>query len=135
MQKMMLIEHIAHTLAAIKNCEKQTSACSNEPQRTWLDRHYEAMSGFEALLPHGSGIDDGTRLDRVKSTDERIVFDFGYHHMDVNGYYDGWTTHQLIVKPSFIYKLDMRLTGPNRNQIKDYLHEVYYTCLTQEIER
>jgi hypothetical protein len=51
--------------------------------------------------------------------------------MDKTGMYDGWTNHSLIVKPSFD-GLNIRVTGRNKNYIKEYLADLFYEALTQE---
>jgi hypothetical protein len=54
--------------------------------------------------------------------------------MDDVGYYDGWTEHTLTVRPSLAFGIDLKFSGRNRNQIKDYLHEVFHEALTHEID-
>lgn len=51
-----------------------------------------------------------------------------------NGMYDGWTQHSIIVRPSFVHGLDITITGKDRNQIKEYLHDVYFSALTEPYE-
>jgi hypothetical protein len=59
------------------------------------------------------------------------VFTCSYHHMNSDGYYDGWTEHEIIAKPSLVHGIDLEVKGRNRNEIKDYLHDTFYTCLNQ----
>jgi len=93
----------------------------------WSDRIDWLVSN---ALPSGSGVDSGTTLNEVKSTPDKLVFDVGYHHMDQSGMYDGWTHHEVIVTPSLVWGLSIRITGRNRNDIKDYLGELYHHALT-----
>lgn len=67
-------------------------------------------------------------IDRDKTTGSKIVLTMSYHHMDEGGYYDGWTDHTITITPSFD-GIDIAIGGRNRNDIKDYLHEVYYYAL------
>lgn len=83
----------------------------------------------ENLLPSGSGIDNGTTIDLDKSGNGKIVLTCDFHHMTDAGYYDGWTSHQVIVTPTFD-GFDLRITGRNINEIKDYLAEVFHSCLS-----
>jgi hypothetical protein len=53
--------------------------------------------------------------------------------MNDNGMYDGWTTHQVIVTPSLAFGFTLKITGRDRNQIKDYLSETYHYALEQHI--
>lgn len=88
-------------------------------------------------LPSGSGIDAGTKISMQESKPNKIVFAFSFHHMDEKGSYDGWTDHKAIFTPSFDfggYKL--RITGKDRNQIKNYLYELFgevieFNCLAK----
>lgn len=90
-----------------------------------------SLDSLAGLLPSGSGIDSGTVIGQV-STAQKLVLEFGFHHM-VHGYYDGWTYHKAVVQPCLMFGLDLRVTGPNRNQIKDYLHETYLHALTSTV--
>lgn len=124
--KRPLYREIASILQAIKNCEKAGNA-------EWFDKHHERLTKLIDLLPSGSGIDHGTRIEESACKAEKLVFTLGFHHMNENGMYDGWTEHTLTVTPSFD-GIDMRFSGRNRNDIKDYLHDTYYFALTQEVE-
>lgn len=87
---------------------------------------------MEAALPSGSGIDRGTIIDRERSRPDRIVLVCSFHHMNEHGYYDGWTDHEVIVRPSLAWGFTLRVTGRDRNGIKDYLHDVYMHALREE---
>lgn len=123
-----LYQRIARTLQAIENCRQSGNS-------VWLDKHCDTLDQLEAMLPSGSGIDNGTHLDRDRSTPNKIVLTFGFHHMDENGYYDGWTDHTLTVRPSLAFGIDLKITGPNRNEIKDYLHETYHHALDTTLDK
>lgn len=82
------------------------------------------------MLPSGSGIDSGTKLESASAT--KIVLTAGFHHMNENGYYDGWTEHKITVRPVF-GGLDITISGRNRNDIKEYLHQVYHDALSAMI--
>jgi hypothetical protein len=49
--------------------------------------------------------------------------------MDENGYYDGWTEHRITIRAEF-GGISVNVSGRNRNDIKDYLHEVYHHALS-----
>lgn len=98
----------------------------------WLDRHETTLDQIEEMLPSGSGIDCGTKIDRDKTTGSKIVLTMSYHHMNDNGFYVGWTDHTITITPSFD-GIDVAIGGRNRNNIKDYLHEVYYHALSDLI--
>lgn len=84
------------------------------------------------FLPSGSGIDCGTKVDLAGSRKDRVVLTFEYHFMNDGGYYDGWESYKVVIKPDLVFGYDMRITGPNRNQIKEYLYDTFNGALNQE---
>lgn len=101
-------------------------------KQEWIDG---AESRIELLMgnaPHGSGIDSGIQLDD-SSTAQKLVFTFGFHHMNDNGMYDGWTYHTAIVTPDLQFGYRLKITGRDRNQIKEYLHEIISFWLDSEL--
>jgi hypothetical protein len=128
MGKRKVYQELAMLVQARLNCEKAGNS-------EWHTKHTEkAESIVWGRMPSGSGIDNGTKLNWDESKPEKLVFDFGFHHMNDGGYYDGWTAHQAIVTPSLASGFDLRITGRNRNEIKDYLHEVYSYALDLPVE-
>ena len=121
-----LFKEIASVCGARKRCLKN----GNE----FAQNHDDTLDFIEKnLLPHGSGIDSGCTIDREKSGDEIIVIGTSYHHMAESGMYDGWTEHKITIRPSF-HGVDISIGGRNRNEIKDYLHDVFGIALTDEID-
>lgn len=82
------------------------------------------------MLPSGSGFDMGTTL--LSCTDEAMVFSAPFHHMDENGGYDGWTEHKVYVRATFD-GFDIRVTGSNRNDIKEYIADTFFCALNDEV--
>lgn len=113
---------IASLLQAIENCNKSGNW-------EWRDRHTESLRAIQKQLPSGSGIDSGTTIDMDRSTPERIVLVADFHHMNDAGMYDGWTAHTVIVRASLLFGLDIRISGRDRNGIKEYLGDVYREAL------
>ena len=119
-----LVEAFATAVDAYHRCR--------ETGNEWAARHRETIERLlKDAMPSGSGIDTGTRLDLDRSTGDRLVFGASFHHMNEHGMYDGWTDHEIIVTPALIGRITLRITGRNRNEIKDYLHEVYHTALLE----
>jgi hypothetical protein len=83
-------------------------------------------------LPSGSGIDSGTKVDSERTHAERLVLTFGFHHMNEGGYYCGWTEHTAVITPSFRSVFNLRITGRDRNGIKDYLYQTFDLALSRE---
>lgn len=117
-----LYSELATAIQARRNCaEKRNSE--------WFDKWSERIEAIQEELPSGSGIDSGTRIDLDASHAGKLVLHTDYHHMNDGGMYDGWTEHTITVTPSFS-GIDLRISGRNRNDIKEYLHDVYYSALT-----
>jgi hypothetical protein len=125
---MKLYQELARLINAIENCRKANNL-------DWLNKHLER---FDALvkehMPHGSGFDCGTSFDEDNSTPNRLVFHASFHHMNNNGYYDGWTSHSIIVTPDLGFGFDLRVTGCNRRDIKDYIAETFHETLDRDLE-
>lgn len=103
------------------------------PNDEWCERWEDYLRDIvKNHLPHGSGFDAGTTIDRDASKPDKLVLLTSYHHME-DGFYTGWTEHAVIVTPCLIYGLSVRVTGRNRRQIKDYIAEVFTHSLTEEV--
>jgi hypothetical protein len=84
------------------------------------------------MLPSGSGWDCGTKLDESKSTPQKLVLYGSYHHMNDGGYYDGWSEHTIVVTPHLAQGFQIKITGRDRNDIKEYLYDLFYEALAQD---
>lgn len=107
--------------------------CRAAGNNEWLDRHEATLDRLVDMLPSGSGIDSGTTLDRDSCTATKLVLTLGFHHMNDGGMHDGWTEHAIIVTPSFD-GINLRITGRDRNGIKNYLGELYHQVLTETVD-
>lgn len=106
--------------------------CLDTGNGEWIKRHSEALRALEKHLPSGSGIDSGTTIDLDESHGEKIVLHTSFHHMNDQGMYDGWTEHTVTITPSLMFGIIVKIGGRDRNDIKDYLAEVFQDCLTEE---
>lgn len=90
-------------------------------------------------LPSGSGFDAGTQLDQdaceiaYREFPGRLWFEASFHHMDEYGGYDGWTEHNVVVVPVF-GGFDIKVSGINKNGIKEYIAEVFHNALMTDVE-
>jgi hypothetical protein len=123
-----LYSELAAAIEARRNCD--TRVPRNEE---WFDKWTERIDQLVQLLPSGSGIDHGTRIDLEASHAGKLVLYAGFHHMNDGGMYDGWTEHTIVVTPSF-RGINLRISGRNRNDIKEYLYDTYQCVLSQEVE-
>lgn len=98
----------------------------------WVERHTDAIEQIERdYLPSGSGFDAGTKIDLEASNGNRLVLVTEFHHMNEMGGYDGWTTHRVIVEPDLYYGFTLTITGRDRDQIKDYLSDMFNQALDE----
>lgn len=133
-----LYQELATLLDARATCHGRADATGDDDEQVihWVDiaiTHTDAIESIVAAGPSGAGIDSGTMIDLDVSTPEKLVFGVCYHHMDEYGYYDGWTDHTITVRPSLQFGIDIKISGRNRNDIKDYLHDVFRTWLKSEV--
>lgn len=89
----------------------------------------------DLVMPHGSGIDGNhAKLDFDRSKPNRLVFaPFDFHHMNDGGYYDGWSEHELIVSASLAHGYELKITGRDRNDVKEYLYQTIDYAITREL--
>lgn len=107
--------------------------CLAKGDENWASRHEQtALELVKRYMPSGSGVDAGTTLDFDASNEDRLVFATSFHHMDEHGSYDGWTEHKVIVTASLAFEFNVRITGRDRNEIKDYLAELFNHALHTE---
>jgi len=90
----------------------------------------EMLPIVNQYLPCGSGFDNGTSFDVEKSSPNKLIFNTSFHHMSEHGYYTRWTDHKVTVTPSF-WGFNVKVSGVNYNQIKDYIAECFDYCLSQ----
>lgn len=123
MKKDQVYRLIASSIDAYKRCIEKGN---NE----WELKHKDTIKQLvNQFLPSGSGWDNATTFDFDASTGDKLVFYGSFHHMDENGYYDGWTDHTITVKASMIHGILLSVSGRNRNDIKEYLYEIFDECL------
>lgn len=118
---------IARALVAYQNCVKS----GNEE---WKERHMDRVRDLCNALPSGGGFDSGCRLVAEESTGERLIFEADFHHMNRDGFYDGWSYHRVIVTASLSFGIAMKITGRNRNEIKEYIADLFHPILTELVD-
>jgi len=128
-----IISTLSTAIAARKNCAGSNNGTFNsDGKQEWFEKWTERIKELVDMLPSGSGIDNGTEIDLNASHADKIVLYTAFHHMNDGGYYDGWTEHTITVTPAFS-GISLRISGRDRNQIKDYLYETYDYALTRPV--
>lgn len=121
---MNVVQAIAHACEAKRTCE----ATGNDWRHIWEER----LARIEReCLPSGSGFDIGCTIDR-DSNSQRVTIETAFHHMHESGMYDGWTEHKVILTPDLVRGFNIRVTGRNRNGIKDYIADAMHDALSEE---
>lgn len=113
-----------------KNCEWLKTV-----NDSFLSECENRIDKLEKMLPSGSGIDCGCKIDHKNSGIKKVVITFDYHFMNEDGYYDGWGSFKLTVLPRLDGNIDMKISGKDRNQVKDYFYDLFDTELNCLIER
>ncbi len=124
---MKLYQHIAREVDRIKRLRGGGFMANPDTVQADLDKL------IREKLPSGSGFDAGTKLVQDKCTDTRLVFTTSFHHMDEHGGYNGWTEHEVYLVASLQFDFNVRVTGRDRNQIKDYIAETFQHALSEEV--
>lgn len=125
--KNRLYKQIALSLNARTNCIKSNND-------VWFNKWSDKIEEYNAGLPSGSGFDSGSEINTGESRDEKIVINTSYHFMDENGYYDGWYDYKIVIKPSLIFDFTLTIHGINRNDLKDYIYEIFQLCLMAYVD-
>ena len=104
--------------------------CAKAGDEKWGQKHVDAINVLvDNHMPSGSGIDCGTKVHWGKSTGEKLVFTFSYHHMSEHGHYGVWTHHEAIVTPSLLWGYNLRITGRDVGGVKEYLADMFHRSL------
>lgn len=128
MRRRAVYQHLASALTAYRNCIDSGNS-------EWECRHANWIKWLvDNKLPSGGGFDNGTSYDLDKWSPTSIVFATSWHHMDQNGYYSGWTHHNITITADLAGGFNIRVGGSNRNDIKDYIAEVFDLMLREVID-
>ena len=143
-----LYSELASLVEARRNCAKKMARLNpnavsatvemkdNEYHQTveWKDRHEDLIESLvKQHLSHGSGFDCGTKIDLDASHADKLVFTTEFHYMNENGYYDGWTAHTVTVTPSLARAFNLRISGRNRNDIKEMMYQDFDYALRVDV--
>jgi hypothetical protein len=132
-----LYSELAGMVEARRNCAQRTETAQESnvgASVEWFDRHTETIESLvKQHMPHGSGFDSGTTLDLDASHADKLVFNTAFHHMNDGGYYDGWTEHTVTVTPALHGDFHLRISGRNRNDIKEMMYQDFDYLLRTDV--
>lgn len=110
--------------------------CIDKDNTRWRDLTKQSIDAIMQTAPSGSGFDNGTHLiprGALEDYPTKLKFQTSFHHMHESGMYDGWTEHIVIVKADMHFGFRLIIGGRNRNEIKDYIHEVFECWLSEKV--
>ncbi len=140
-EKGWYIMKVYEKLAMYANALRNSLEKNNQE---WADKHEKNIKKYlDEYLPSGSGIDNGMFFSPLQSDDNKMVICSSFHVLDENGYYDGWIVFTVEIYPAFVGGIDLKINFSDRvnlncvredaSDIKEYLYEVFYDALRQEI--
>jgi|VirMetMinimDraft_7_1064189.scaffolds.fasta_scaffold241884_1 hypothetical protein len=116
-----------------KISQELTVLANPNADQHWIDKARDNLEWIQdEILPSGSGFDSGCKI-LEHSKRNRIIIQCDFHHMNENGYYDGWTYHTCIITPDLAYDHEMRVTGKNKRDIKNYILDIIYDAIDSTI--
>lgn len=120
--------------ARIAELVEARANCHSSGNLEWFERHTSALTEMiRDHLPSGAGIDAGCVLCLASCKRDRIVIDVPFHVMSENGFYVGWRTFKVVVRPAF-QSIDIEVKGRDVNGLKDYLADLFHEALTRRID-
>ena len=125
----------------MKVYQKMARLVDWNPTGSYIISKNEQMEDLvKNYLPSGSGFDGDISIDE-KSTDEKIIIRVEYHHMDINGFYDGWSTFKVIITASMAYNYCVQVKGESVVRkyfyhvgFDDFVIGVFRDCLDKEMK-
>jgi hypothetical protein len=127
---MKLYQQIAKALDAFNRSVNAQHIDGSIWQNKWdaLIEHIESN-----VLPSGSGIDCGCKIDRDVSTSQKLVITFSYHHMDEHGGYCGWSDYRAVLRADLALDYVVDIYGREVSYgLKDMLGEQFAFALSEE---
>lgn len=136
--KLELYKRISAELGRLANARKQGN-------KQWEKIALSELESYEDLLPSGSGIDSGCKIDLEKSRVNKIVINSSYHLMDEFGGYCGWVDFKVTVTPQLsgfpsvrVMFIDYKHMDYQQKKLlyglTDYLYNVFYNALNEKFE-
>lgn len=102
--------------------------CAKNGNLEWEKIWNERLNELQELLPSGGGLDSGIFIIRDTITAHNFVLTGKYHHMNEQGYYDGWYHWNAVVRPSFLSEIEVDiewvdLPPPDRDSVDESICE------------
>lgn len=116
--------------AAFASVQEALDNCKKSGNTEWLERWRLRFAKLVDHVPTWSGMP--LEPSDVEVTSAAIRYEVSYHHMNDTGYYDGWTEHTVVVRPAF-ESVDVRVSGRNRQDVKELIHEAVNYAFTRRV--
>jgi hypothetical protein len=118
------------TAEAFVSCKTARDNCVASGNTEWEVRWHDRLDKLVDYIPTWSGMT--LRLSGVEIKPDAIRYEVSYHHMNETGHYDGWTEHTVVVRPAF-GGIDVRISGRDRNDVKELIHETVRHAFTRHV--
>jgi len=129
---MKVYQAIARAIDARNNCTTRPMIGGDATRKKRVATWTTILETLEKELPRGSGFDSGSKISILRSKENKLVLHTSFHHMNSNGVYKEWSEHDVVVTPDFVQGFNLRVTGRDRNSIKEYIESVFYNSLIIE---
>jgi len=96
--------------------------CIQMDNKEWEEKHTEKIEEMVKRFP----IDDPI-FDFYESNGQKLVIHSSYHHMNENGFWDGYSDFTIKVTSDLMFGFKLSILGkfPRKYEsTKDYLHEL-----------
>ena len=133
---MKVYKKIASSFNAYLNCLNSDEIKKDSHGNLWEDNHADNIEEIvKNYLPSGSGIDTGVKFNFDESKNNKLVFNSSYHLMSENGFYIKWIDFKIIVIPSLLNEIDIKIIGYELKKyyVDDYINDCFYNALMEEI--
>jgi len=113
--------NVGQLMGAIEGCLVQNRA-------EWQAKHEHTLRQFVRETAPCGQTWYSTGLNIKKSSTTQLVFRGAFRHED------RWTEHTITVKPNFGLGFTFKISGLNKNDVKDCLKEMFTNWLSSEVK-
>jgi hypothetical protein len=101
-------------------------------------RAADVVAALRDRLPSGSGFDAPPTVEirpaRRKGAPPELRIRAPFHLMNGAGFYVGWTTYRITVRPAWNGGIDVTIRGPDADGLREYVADTYHHALTRPAE-
>jgi hypothetical protein len=117
----LLYRELATLVQARKTCAESAT------HQDWFQKHSETIKRL--VSNHLAQY----RIDLNESHADKLVFYGNESQFTEDGVEDGYTSHTVIVKPSLTFGFTLRITGHDRNDVKEHIAQLFNAQLREDV--